>query len=309
MRFFDLHCDTIGECSNNNFSLKSNSLHIDLKRAKEIGDYTQVFAIWIPDELRGEEAVKCFDKTADYFYKELRENEELISLYSDKEETSVKAILAVEGGSACGGTIEGLQHLYERGVRLVTLTWNGENEIGSGAFSNGGLTDFGKEFIKEAENLGVILDVSHLNRQSFFEFAEIAEKPFVASHSNADIVNNEFGKKRNLTDEQIQIINEKNGIIGFNFCIDFIEDENASGVEALCRQIEYMLSLGCEDIIAFGSDFDGCDIHNDLCGVEKITSLYKALNQRGFNEKLLNKLFFQNAEKFFRNYKKNSVKI
>jgi len=303
MRFFDLHCDTIGECSNNNFSLKSNSLHIDLKRAKEIEDYTQVFAIWIPDELRGEEAVKYFDKTADYFYNELRENKDCVPFYSHNKETGVRAILAVEGGSACGGTIEGLRHLYERGVRLITLTWNGKNEIGSGAFSNGGLTDFGKEFIKEAENLGVILDVSHLNRQSFFEFAEIARKPFVASHSNADIVNNEFGKKRNLTDEQIQIIKEKNGIIGFNFCRDFIEDENASGVDALYRQIEYMLSLGCEDVIAFGSDFDGCNIHNDLCGIEKIPCLYKELKQRGFKEKLLNKLFFENAENFFCKYK------
>ena len=301
MKYFDLHCDTIGECSNNKLSLRQNNLHIDLQRAESIDQYTQVFAIWIPDELRGEEAVAYFDKTADYFYKEIKDNSDIISLYSSNEKTPVKAILSVEGGSACGGTISGLHHLYESGVRLITLTWNAVNEIGSGAFSDGGLTNFGKDFIKEAEKLSIILDVSHLNRQSFFEFAEIAQKPFVASHSNADIVNNDFGKKRNLNKEQISIIKEKNGLIGLNFCRDFIEDENAEGVKALCRQIEYMLSLGCEDNISFGSDFDGCVIHSDLCAIEKIPLLYDNLKSRGFDENILNKLFYENAKKFFEN--------
>ena len=68
MRYFDLHCDTIGECSNNNLSLKSNSLHIALERTGNISEYTQVFAVWIPDELRGKAAIKYFDKAADCFY-------------------------------------------------------------------------------------------------------------------------------------------------------------------------------------------------------------------------------------------------
>lgn len=300
MRFFDLHCDTIGECSNNNLSLRRNLLHIDLERAKEIGDYTQVFAIWIPDELRGEAAVDYFNKTADYFYNEIARNEDLVFLYSDKRNTPVKGILAVEGGSACGGSIDGLNHLYERGVRFITLTWNARNEIGSGAFSDGGLTSFGKDFIKEAENLGVTLDVSHLNRQSFFEFAGISNKPFVASHSNADIVNNKYGQKRNLSKEQIEIIKERKGLIGLNFCLDFIEDENAKGIDALYRQIEYFLALECEDILAFGSDFDGCSVHEDLNGIQKMKSVYLRLNEKGIDEKILNKIFFENAEIFFR---------
>lgn len=299
MHFFDLHCDTIGECSNNNASLRNNNFHIDLERAKLIGDYTQIFAIWIPDELRGDEAIKYFDKTADYFYKELEENKDLISLYKDNQNTPVKAILSVEGGSGCGGTLEGLNHLYKRGARLITLTWNDKNEIGSGAFSKGGLTFFGKEFIREAERLGIILDVSHLNRQSFFEFADIAQKPFVASHSNADIVNNEFAQKRNLTDEQIEIIKERKGLIGFNFCRDFIETESDFGVEALCNQIQYMLSLGCENIMAFGSDFDGCTVHDDFNGIQNIPEIYSKLKNKGISERILNKIFFENAEKFF----------
>ena len=300
MKYFDLHCDTIGECSNNNFPLRENNLHIDLQRAKGIEEYTQVFAIWIPDELRGEDAVKYFDKTADYFYNEIARNKDLISLYKGNKETPVKAILSVEGGSACGGTLEGLYHLYERGVRLITLTWNAVNEIGSGAFSEGGLTPFGKEFIKEAEKLGIVLDVSHLNRKSFFEFAEIAEKPFVASHSNADIVNNEYGKKRNLSKQQIQIIREHKGLIGLNFCRDFIEDEKADGIDSVCRQIDYFKKLECDDIIAFGFDFDGCTVNEDFKGIEKIPLLYRELKKAGYEESFLDKMFYENANKFFK---------
>lgn len=302
MKYFDLHCDTIGECSNNNLSLRENSLHIDLNRAKGIKSYTQVFAIWIPDELRGIEAQAYFDKTSQYFYEQINKNSGLISLYNSSENTPVKAILSVEGGSACGGTIEGLYHLYEQGVRIITLAWNAVNEIGGGAFSEGGLTPFGKVFINEAEKLGIVLDVSHLNRQSFFEFTEIAEKPFIASHSNADIVDNKYARKRNLSEQQIQTIKERKGLIGFNFCMDFIETKSDIGIDALCKQIEYMLSLGCEDVICFGSDYDGCSVHKDLSGIEKIPELYNELQSRGLGRKLLNKLFYENADSFFSEY-------
>lgn len=300
MRFFDLHCDTIGECSNNSLSLLQNDLHIDLKRGSLIGDYVQVFAVWIPDEFRGEKAETYFNNTADYFYNEIRNNNASISLLSENKNTPIKAVLSVEGGSACGGTIEGLCELFNKGVRIVTLTWNSKNEIASGAFSEGGFTEFGKEFVKTAERLGIVLDVSHLNRQSFFELLEISQKPFIASHSNADIVNNPYGQKRNLSKEQILCIKERKGLIGLNFCLDFIEDEEAQGLDALCRQIDYFLSLGCEDVIAFGSDYDGCKIHEELCGVEKIPSLYKSLQERGYDKNILDKLFYENAFNFFK---------
>jgi membrane dipeptidase len=98
---------------------------------------------------------------------------------------------------------------------------------------------------------------------------------------------------------QIAIIKERKGLIGLNFCRDFIEDEKAEGIEAVYRQIEYFLSSGCEDVIAFGSDFDGCPVHNDLNGIEKMPYVYSALKERGINEKILNKLFWENAQAFF----------
>lgn len=301
MKIFDLHCDTAGECYNQGVSLKNNNLHISLERAAIYDSYTQLFAVWIPDELRGEDAVNYFNNVADNFYGEVALYNNLISMYGDSAQTPVKAIMTVEGGSACGGTLDGLNALYKKGVRVITLTWNDKNEIASGAFSEGGFTVFGKEFVKMAENLGIVLDVSHLNRQSFFEFAEISTKPFIASHSNADIVDNPYGKKRNLTKEQLNIIKERQGLVGLNYCRDFIENPGVLGVDALAEQVSFFIKNGYENIMSLGSDFDGCEIHQDLCGVEKTGDVYHRLLQKGFSKEALEKLFWKNAENFFHN--------
>ncbi len=303
MKSFDLHCDTIGECYKKSLKLKANDLHFDLERSKTIGEHTQVFAIWIPDELRGEAAFSYFNNIADYYHSEIAENIDLISYYGSGKQTPVKSILAIEGASGCGGTINGLYSAYENGVRIITLAWKTNNEIGGGAFSEGGITPYGKDFIKEAEKLGVVLDVSHLNRESFYDFMDIAEKPFVASHSNIDIVNTYKSTKRNLTKEQLSLIKERNGVVGINFYVDFIEDENAVGFDAFVRQLDTFLEMDCENVIALGSDYDGCKINPLLSGVEKLPGLYEYLIDRGYSENILNKLFYQNAEDFFKKIK------
>lgn len=300
MKVFDLHCDTITECCENNIALYDNDMHLSLKRMAEFESYTQIFAVWIRDEMRGDMARQYFDSVADYFYKEIEDNKNIISLFGDDKKTKVKGILSVEGGSACGGTLEGLTHLYNRGVRLITLTWNSPNEIASGAFSEGGFTSFGKDFVKKAEEYGIILDVSHLNRESFYDFIKISNKPFVASHSNADIVENPKGRKRNLTDEQIRLIKERNGIIGLNFCRNFLESDGLFGVDSFVRQLEHFISLGCENNIALGSDYDGCSIHSDFIGVEKLFDVYNTLLGKGFDKELLDKMFYKNAQSFFK---------
>lgn len=303
MKSFDLHCDTIGECYNKSLKLRKNELHFDLERGKAIGEHTQVFAIWIPDELRGEAAFSYFNNIAAYYHNQIAENPDVISYYSNTEQTSVKAILAMEGASGCGGTINGLYAAYEKGVRLITLAWKTNNEIGGGAFSEGGITPYGKDFIKEAEKLGVILDVSHLNRESFYDFIDIAKKPFVASHSNIDIVNTYKSTKRNLTKEQLRLIKERNGVVGINFYVDFIEDENAVGYDAFVRQLDTFIEMGCENVVALGSDYDGCTINPLLSGIEKLPNLYDWLSNRGYSEDILHKLFYQNAEDFFKKIK------
>ena len=304
MKLFDLHCDTIGECYKNKLSLRHSGLHVSLDKEKNFESYTQVFAVWIPDELRGKSATNYFNNVCDYYYKELELNKDLIVNFNDakKDDKRVKAILAIEGGAALAGDIENLYKAYEKGVRILTLTWNAENEIASGAFcENGGLTSFGKTVIKKMEKIKMVIDVSHLNRKSFFDVAENTTLPFIASHSNPDIVETNAGRKRNLADEQIEIIKERNGLIGLNFYKEFLDVDNKTGVDALKVHLDYLLNKGCENIIALGSDFDGCAITDEIIGLESMNEVYDALLKDGYSRNLIDDLFYNNAERFFRN--------
>ena len=302
MKLFDLHCDTIGECYKNKLSLRHSGLHVSLDKEKNFESYTQVFAVWIPDELRGKSATNYFNNVCDYYYKELELNKDLIVNFNDakKDDKRVKAILAIEGGAALAGDIENLYKAYEKGVRILTLTWNAENEIASGAFcENGGLTSFGKTVIKKMEKIKMVIDVSHLNRKSFFDVAENTTLPFIASHSNPDIVETNAGRKRNLADEQIEIIKERNGLIGLNFYKEFLDVDNKTGVDALKVHLDYLLNKGCENIIALGSDFDGCAITDEIIGLESMNEVYDALLKDGYSRNLIDDLFYNNAERFF----------
>ena len=302
MKLFDLHCDTIGECYKNKVSLRRNGLNVSLEKSKVFSEYAQVFAIWIPDELRKEKAINYFNKVCDYFDDEISKNKDLIVKFDSakKDDKRNKAILAVEGGAVLGGNIDEIYNIYDRGVRVMTLTWNAENEIASGAFcENGGLTDFGKSVLRRMEKLKMVVDVSHLNRQSFFDVAEATTNPFIASHSNPDIVSNEFGRKRNLTDEQIEIIKERNGLIGLNFCKDFFNVNDKSGLDALKVHLDYLLNKNCEKIIAIGGDFDGCDLTEGINGLESMEFVYNSLITDGFSKSLIDDIFYNNANNFF----------
>lgn len=294
MRFFDLHCDTIGECFQKNKALFSNDLHLSLKRAGCFDFYTQAFAVWINDDLRGKAATDYFEKCADYYEKELLVNRDYIKKHN------ITPVLAVEGGAALGGNIDVIYRFHERGVKLMTLTWNGENEIASGCNeTKGGLTGFGKTVIKEMNRLKITVDVSHLNRQSFFDVEKFSNKPFIASHSNLDDEKVEGGRLRNLTTEQAKIIIERKGLIGVNFYNKFLQRENESCFDAVYRRVYELCDIGGENSVAFGSDFDGCEIDETLNSIEKIPALHSFLQSKGLNNEFLDRLFYKNASDYF----------
>lgn len=300
MRFFDLHCDTITELCKKQGSLAKNDGHISLDRASFLTEYVQDYAIFIPDEYRGKAAVDYFDKVYAFYKNEMNKNG--ISEYADRLDTKYKSVLSVEGGAGMGGTIDGLHHLADCGVKLITITWNGRNELASGCFDEEdiGLTPFGREAVKEMENLRIAADVSHLSVKGFYDLADLAENPFMASHSCIDIVDNFKARHRNLTKEQIKIIAEHNGVIGINLWKKLLGNEDNS-FDAVLRHMSEIIEVGGEDVIAMGTDFDGCDINDELAGIEKIPMLYDFLGNHGFDEKLLNKIFFDNADRFFTN--------
>lgn len=301
MKIFDLHCDTVTYCCEKNLSLNNNFSQLALGRIENI--WYQTFAIFMPDELRGQAAFDYFERNFNYFRQELEVNDSLIEPVVHRNQflnntKKCKAILSVEGGSVIGEDLTRIKYLADCGVKLLTLTWNGENNIAGGIASNVGLKPFGIEAICEMEKQNIIVDVSHLNDKSFDGVVATAKKPFVATHSNARAVQNH---KRNLTDDQFKEIVKRKGIVGINFYKLFIDAAEEPTIDRLIAHIEHFLALGGENTIALGSDFDGADMPAFLPNIQSIGVLYTAMQQKGL-QKYADKLFFENAYRFFNDY-------
>ena len=309
LRYFDLHCDTLFECEKSNLGLENNGLHVDLSKSVA-KPYIQCFAAWIPDTLRGDSAFSHFERLARVLKNEgNRGNIVVINSYEDikRVEESGKngGILTIEGGSVFGGKLENIKKAKEMGVKMVTLTWNDSNELGTGVASEDkttGLTDFGKSAVAEMEKSRIIIDVSHSSEKLFYDVCTISEKPFVASHSNSKKI---CGHRRNLNDEQFLEIRRRGGLVGLNFYKDFLNDNpEAASMENVFEHADYFMSLGGENTLAMGSDFDGSEIPNDMCGIENMVALAEIFLRHNYSEGLIDKIFYKNAKDFMvRSYK------
>lgn len=311
MRYFDLHCDTMTECFSRDMSLRENQLHIDLARAGALETYVQCYAVWVPDTLRGPQAFQRFLGVANRFYQETEANKAVLQRCSQpgKLETAQNtgrygAVLTVENAAALGGKLENISELARFGVKLCTLTWNGENELGRGVRAPGstGLTDFGRRAVAELERQGILVDVSHASPELFFDVMEIAQRPVVATHSNAKAL---CGHPRNLSDEQFLAIKGSGGLVGLNLIRFFLNDDPAkANQEDILRHAEHFLSLGGQDVLAIGADWDGGAPEDfPLSGLQDIPALYELFLRHGYSETLVRKIFYENAAGFFQREK------
>lgn len=304
MDFIDLHCDTATEAMHRSVHLTEPHLHIHLPVTKEIERYCQCFAIYCPDTVRGEDAFNYYTMAKHYFERELERFSRLFEQVRDAgdidritSEGKTAAVLTVEGGAVLNGRLENLQRLCDDGVKMITLTWNGENELGCGSSDQAkGLSPFGFDAIKEMERLGIIIDVSHLSDAGLDDVLKTVSCPVAASHSNLRFV---CGHRRNLTDEQFCEIARRGGVVGVNLYKYFLNsDGEHASVCDMARHIERMLELGGENAVAMGSDFDGCDVMDGIKGIDDIPALYNALCAEGISESVLKKIFWQNARDF-----------
>lgn len=316
MNFFDLHCDTAGECFNRKMPIYDGDLHINICKGSQLDEWAQLFAIWIPDDLRGKAALEYFEKVLVNFKNEISINSDKIQLcqgisdFDDALESDrCAAILTCEGGSPFAEG-DGVFIAKEHGVKLITLTWNAENELGYGCQSSidSGLKPAGKALLKQMERLNIVADVSHLNRAGFYDVISSGAK-VIASHSNSEAVllktrkdseDKFFSCRRSLDDEQIKLLIECGGLIGINFCKSFLGDVGEDGFEAVYRHMNHILEVGGENVLAIGSDFDGCEINPELAGVDKIPALRAFLAEKGINNLILDKIFFENSNNFFK---------
>lgn len=334
MQVVDMHCDTISvlwerELGGTAGSLRRNDLHVDLEKMKK-GDYLlQNFALFVYLG-SGRDPLESARSMLRIYERELEANQDLIAgvlryedIEKNRKEGKLSALLTIEEGGACKGNLDNLRMFYEAGVRMMTLTWNYANELGHPNIARArdpeaeegnsyqklflpdterGLTETGIAFVQEMERLGMIIDVSHLSDAGFYDVLKNTRRPFAASHSNARAV---CPCVRNMTDEMIRALAERGGVMGLNFCADFLEtkpegESNPGTIEAIVRHADHILRVGGTECLGLGTDFDGIDTHGELPDAASMPLLDAALKKAGWSASVREKIFNGNVLRLYR---------
>lgn len=309
-KIIDLHCDTLTASANDGSVMEmpmyNENCDMDFNKVPEGVKWAQAHAIFMPDEYRGEKAITFYNSVKDSYYNQLeafgdtvvqcKTGEDIEAAWSEGKFAS---ILTVEGGSVLAGDMNRVEKIAGDGVKVMTLVWNGENEIGSGHNTDHGLSDFGKAVIPLLEENGIIIDVSHLNDNGFGDLLKVASRPFMATHSNSRAI---CSHRRNLTDEMIKEMVKRNCLIGLNYYTAFISDEeekNCDYADMFFQHICHFIDLGAEKNLALGSDFDGAHLPDCLSSPSKVVEMYDYLLKKGLTSDQLDNIFYKNALRFF----------
>lgn len=303
----DLHCDTLTNSDNTSFededTLIDSTKHLSLDSLPQNTHWGQFFAIFIPDEIRGQDAIDYYEFNRDNFYRQMDKFEDRVrSCFNARdmkkawETGKTAAFLTVENASALAGDLSRVKSLKDDGVAAIGLVWNGENELGSGPRTEKGLSSFGKETVKEMENQGILVDISHLNDLGFSDLIKVVKKPFIATHSNARTI---CSHKRNLTDDMIREMVKRDCLIGLNYFVNFIRDDGeVKSFDDLFKHIEHFFKLGAEKNLALGSDFDGARLPACLNSPAAAADLYGYFLEKGLTKDQAEGILFKNAQRF-----------
>mgnify|MGYP002801421552 CR=1 FL=1 len=282
--YFDAHCDTLSRCVEKGWSLWENPGHLDLKRLTAYGPAGQVFALFLDSgKVPPEDRFAALEAQAG-----LLRQEHAAGRWGE-------CLLSVEGAELLNCDEALLPVVKDWGVRWVNLTWNHPNALSGSCLTGEGLTEKGRSFARRCWELGLGVDVSHLSDKGFWDLLEIREGPVLASHSNCRAL---CGHPRNLTDEMARELMAAGGYIGLNFYVCFL-GEHAT-MDTVIAHLERYLELGGEDHVGLGTDFDGADVPEDLSGVQDLPRLWEALYRRNYPESLIQKIAYQNLERFLR---------
>ena len=303
---FDLHCDTAFAMLNSTYddacSLRKNALHIDLERAGALPGYAQCFACFTSDG----ETLPLPVSPESLFLRELTaiiggitNNRNIMTQAFSPEDiennlnnNKMSAILTIEGPAGFGYNPSMLDALYQQGFRITTLGWNEKNPLTGSHCTGGGLSPLGIRYVKEAQRLGMLIDVSHISDEAFWDIMNITKGPVIASHSNSRSV---WNVSRNITDEMFSAICITGGVVGVNFYAGFLGED--PDVDAICNHIFHFLSLDPEGKhIALGGDLDGCDhLPQGIDGIQDYPKLAQRLSERGLDDQTIYNIFWNNA--------------
>ena len=305
----DAHTDFLMNLCLNRTSLRQGlqqNRQMSLPALKKGNVRLQVFAAFSGDPLLGHplkqtiEQIRCYLNMLDAWADDVFPISNGIDLHRLEQDSRIASILSVEGGEAAAGSFLVLDILHLLGVRVMTLLWNRENELGYPAVDPNAvqkkLKPFGYECVEYLNKKGIAIDVSHLNRAGFWDVLEKSEVPVMASHSNAQAL---CAHPRNLDDRQIKALIESNGYIGLNFFPKFLTEGTVCTVEDIARHAAYMLEMGAEDILGFGSDFDGIDSTPiGIDGAQDFQLVAQALQKYGIDDALLEKICWKNLVRY-----------
>ncbi|MCR8656335.1 dipeptidase [Paenibacillus endoradicis] len=306
MRKIDFHCDVLSKMLVDHtiaFDADDFSARIDvtLNRLLKSDYMIQVFAIYIPSE-RNKDILTIL-KCVEIFYEKIISHPNVIFVDSAidvercKATNKVGAILSIEGVDGLQGHVYLASILHRLGVRFAGLTWNAMNWAADGVLEpqGSGLSSLGHDFVRKCNQLGITIDVSHLSEKSFWDVYHTSTEPIIASHSNVRAI---CDHPRNLTDEQIKAIIERDGLIGLTFVPWFVIEEEMATIDDLIPHIDHILNLGGENHIMFGSDFDGIDKYIDgLTNPSHLVHLEEILHQH-YDHELVEKIMWRNAYQF-----------
>lgn len=318
MFVIDFHVDTLWRLyhlknkETNNETLYQNNGHVDIERLINANYSAQMFACFLDlgknpiRQSHFNDALAMIDMFNEEI-KDLDDKVELAKSYNDyirnKKAGKLSAFLTVEEGGILENDLSRLDALYEKGIRVITLTWNHENCLGypnhEFKYQNKGLKSFGIETIEKMDGLGIIIDVSHLSDAGFEDVYKYSKKPFMATHSNSRSV---YNHSRNLTADMIKKLADRGGIAGINFGGDFLQPDGRSTIEGLLKHIRNMIKVGGIEVIGFGTDFDGVDGELELNGAHDMPKFIEAMEKADFSYNEIEAVCYKNAENFFNRY-------
>ena len=316
MNFIDFHVDTLYRlfyrAGGEEGDLWHNNCQVDLERLSGSGYTGQIFACFLdlakPFRLGGayEDVlgmIDLFDRQLAQYGDKVRYAGSYAQYRDNREQGLLSAFLSLEEGGVLEGDLSRLDGLYQRGVRVMNLTWNHANCLAyphrPPEFQSKGLTPFGLETLARMDELGMVVDVSHLSDQGFWDVVRHGKRPFMATHSDARAVRN---VSRNLTDEMIRALADRGGIMGLNFYSDFLSPEPVGRMEHMVQHLRHIMNQGGEQIVGLGTDFDGMDTTPEIEHVGQMPRLVQAMEKAGFTARQIEGICYRNGEDFFRRF-------
>ena len=286
--------------------LTQNSLAVSLTGAERYERYAQIMAIWTDHNLSDEEGWTAFLAILKHLQNDpaIQGGRATVTSSYPDAITRPTLMLGVEDARILAGRIERVERLFEMGVRILTPLWKGHTVIGGSHDTDAGLTEFGRTAIERAVALGMIVDVSHASRASADEILSIAEcrdRPVIASHSNPYPV---CPVSRGLHPDQLKRIVASGGVVGLNLYGAFLRHDREATLHDVLPHVEYYLTHAGEDAVCLGCDMDGSSLIPEIQKLEQLPLLAELLLQHGYSDRVVQKLFFENADRFAKQFLK-----